>query len=354
MSRKLLVSLLVVSWSAQFISASNQLGGFAQIAVGDEIESVVDLTNQGTATFFGFFHVLDDSGLDLPVRIDGVLTSDFFSFEIPAGSTIRYTVSRSGQAVSGHLLIWDRLPEGTVNLDTQISGTLTYRFLDGATLTDSIGVPMSDFVEHFFFLAERTSTARSGLAVSNPSDETVTITLRGISASAQLVDIGILQLGPFGHRAFFADEALSLPATFRGVVQVESDRRVLAVALKQDGLQLSTIGVTPVRSNYDISIFLNDGRQFTGQMSFFIWNATITGLVKITELQVEGGLAVLTGFAFEGLVLGTILGSANNRLIAITIGSLSMRTSDSSITAEVFWDDELSESNGTLLGTRRD
>ena len=168
MSRKFLVSLLVVLWSAQFISASNQRGGFAQIAVGDEIQSVVDLTNQGTATFFGFLGVIGDSGLFLPVRIDGVLTSDYFIFEIPPGNTIRYTLTRSGQAVSGHLLIGDRFPEGTVNLDAQISGTLTYRFLDGATLADSIGVPMSDFVEHFFFLAERTSTARSGLSVSNP------------------------------------------------------------------------------------------------------------------------------------------------------------------------------------------
>lgn len=326
--------VLVSAWSFFFGSAAaqNLRLGFPHIAVGNnpiEVRMIVDLTNKGTQTFGGSLAIVSSDGFFMPVTINNQLVDDFYTLAIQPGRVIRLDIRKVGSLETGHIIVWDDDPEGSPEFAPDIAGTLIFQLFSGGTMIDSIGIPASAIRESFFFIGEFTSTANTGLALSNPRDGNVFATIRAITRNGVFVDGRTLLLTAFEQKPFFINQELSIPSGFRGTIEVETELPIFVLALRQESnLQLSALDVTDLLTFYDFTLPLNDGRTLKGEIGIRIGNGLIRGLVKISNLNLIGGIGFLTGLAGGGTAFGTILGGVGNEDLVIQFTSTSLRTTD--------------------------
>jgi hypothetical protein len=329
---------------------------FPQVAVGDQWGTIIDLWSKGSEDFVGDLHIYDDDGIYLPVAINGAPVQDKYPLSIPKGSMLRLMITAVGETKAGHALIFNRTESDNPNFDQHISGSLAFQFKDGTTLQDSVGVTPADTVEHFHFVGEYTSNVVTGLALSEPSGEGVTITIKAYSSTGQLVDQISVELNPNQHRAFFINQELNLTLGFMGTIEVESTGSIAAVVLRAEGSQYSTIDVGPFWALFDIEISLEGGKSYKAEAVLFVSNRSAKGWIRFTDPVPDEDLKVMTlmGICDEGELIASTLVAFEGEYIAVVLASDTFRTFSSSIAGEVFWNPlSAASTEGSFQGTRR-
>jgi hypothetical protein len=316
LARLLLLLPLLALWNAEGVLAANLKLDFPQIALGDVFNTTIDLANKGTETFVGDLEIRGDLGGFLSVSINGVPVSGQYALSIPAGAAQRFAVTRAGGLVAGHALVWDRSNYQDQSFNQQVNGSLVYQWKDGTTLLDSIGVVPSPYMEHCYFVAESTSTVFTGLALSEFSGSSFNVTLKAKNSSgAQIGTSKTVSMTPFSHTAVFIHELFTLPADFRGTVEIESPTAVAAVVLRMEGIQFSTSAVAPYRVAYDITMsnWLPAGVDYTAEGTISVTGGLIDGLLRLISPapdaaaktvpllgRLEGGTMVASGLTQVG------------------------------------------------------
>jgi hypothetical protein len=333
----ILFALLIASTG----SAKNLKLNFAQVVVGDSYVTVIDLVNNGTAIFYGALELRDNQGNFLTASINGTRDSAYL-LSIQPKATQRLRLTRTGSTVAGHALIWDNLAPGSENYSQQINGSLFFQFLDGTTLLDSVGVSPSLPTEQFYFPAEYSSQALTGIALSEATGATVAGTVRAISDAGVLVATAPLTLFPWNHQAVFVNQILAVPTGFRGTVQIETSAPVYPLALRMEGNQFSTLPVIPTVSLYDFTINLPDGRAFRGETTFSISDNSVNGFIRFTNPAQDAGVTMLPlkGAGMAGDFIASTRAAIASRTAFITIYSdltQPIKTSMDNIMGHVFW-----------------
>ena len=317
-ARLLLLLPLFALWNAEGLFAANLKLVFPQIAVGDVFVSIMSLTNKGTETFVGDLEIRDDLGGYLSLAINGVPVSGQYALSIPAGANQRFILTRAGALTAGHALIWDRSNYQDQSFNQQVSGALFFQYKDGTTLLDSIGVVPSPAMEHCYFvaqynLAENIST---GLALSELTGNPVNVTLRAKNHSGVQVDTDKqVQLTAFSHTAVFIHQLFTLPADFRGTIEMQSPVAVAALVLRFEGTQYSSIAVAPYRVAYDITMgsWVLGGEDYTAEGTIAVTGGLIDGLLRLIDPapdaqaktvplfgRAEGGTISMSGVTMVG------------------------------------------------------
>lgn len=336
--------------------SANLRGGFPQIVVGDQYVTLLDFTNKGVQWFYGDLAIRNDSGTFLPVDINGQRVFGDYPLLIPPGNSIRLKVTQSGPTVAGHAIVWDRGPEGKADFDPQIDGTAVFQFKDGDRILDSVGLIDSGTLEHFYFLAEYSNEILTGLALSEPFGNPVSIAIKAFSDNGALVDERTLTMLKYGHQSFFIHEKLSLPKGFKGTIEIQSSKAIRATALRMEGTQFSTIGVSPFRAIFDLDIQLSNGRRFEAESTFSISGGTVKGFFRYLNPPADSGSEsiIITGGGGEGNFFANTYASFGGRAVILTLLSQSVRTAADTISGSVIWNEEFSLTvRGTFTGKRR-
>ncbi len=150
---------------------------FGQVAIGSqgdlEIQSVISATNSGSVTYEGDFSFFTGNGTVWNPMVDGgEISNGQHSISIPPLETISLTLSGTGIEAGSAIL------RGTGPPDTAIDGNLTYFFVTGGTLTDSIGVGPSAEIYRSTIPFQNFSAIALALANQDPTAKDVVLRLR--------------------------------------------------------------------------------------------------------------------------------------------------------------------------------
>ena len=212
---------------------------FPQIANGGGIAVLMVLVNRsGTATnaVVQFFRS-DGTPFQLSLT-DGRVDSSFL-LTVPAGGSVFLASDGTGDATVGYARMSSTFPLGAVLL-------FTIRDEGGKALAEA-GVTASPKGRRFSVPALLSATSDTGLAIANISADNASVTLILKDEMGIEVDRVDVELEAGFHTArfltqFFA-EALEGTEDFEGSVEVSSIVPVTAIALKQEGLLLTTFPV---------------------------------------------------------------------------------------------------------------
>ncbi len=224
------------------ISVAGPLGpqiSFAQFGNGQGISSTLILVNPSTTqTATGTVKLLDSNGNPLSVKINGTLQNGSFSFSIAPEGVAFFSTDGLGSVVVG----WAQ-----VNSNIALGGTILFAGSFGVA-----GVPATQPAARFLVPIESNtaSSVRTGVALSNPTAASLTVTLNLRNGSAVLVSNGSIQvsLPANGQLAKFAEELYADRGIdfnqFRGTLEVVSAIPVNGMAIRVSPGAFATLPVT--------------------------------------------------------------------------------------------------------------
>lgn len=202
------------------------------------LKSAVVLVNNSHQPVSGRLEFFRSQGGPLEVTIEGV-TGSSFDFELPArGSRIFETAGVSQPLITG----WARaLSGGTVE------GSVLFILEDEAgNPVREAGIAASPAGLDFTAFVSRSQIrgTGTGLAVANPTSETVTYTVQILDAEQQMVAESRRQLAAGHQEAFFIGELEGVPPSFGGTLQMQSDALIHVTLLRtSQGIHSSSLPV---------------------------------------------------------------------------------------------------------------
>jgi len=332
---------------------------FPQIAVGDDYVTILTLSNPGTHTFNGDIGILDNAGDYLPVDINGLPVANKYPLSIGPGSLITLRLTRAGSTVTGHAIVWDQDASVAVrDLEAQISGSVVFQYRQQGLVLDSIGVSPGAVIERGTINAESTDTVFTGLALSNPFGEPLTVTITALAVSGEPLASTTVFLS--SHQAFFLHEKFSIPPTgFKGIVIIESSQRIGVTALRLEGSQLSTLPVMPRYSTYDFTIATSDSRIYQGELLLNVGGEEFWGLIRWTnppaDQPVGTSACMVPGTVRDNGGMGAIItASMSGKVTTLWLAIDPPFESADSLTGFVLWEPSGSSAlPGTFSATRR-
>ncbi len=214
---------------------------FAQIGDGQIpgtqqfFQTTLILINQTRNETSGTIEFFDNDGLPLVVTIDGVANSSF-PFALGSRQTKRFQTAGTGNVKVG----WAH-----VHSDQPIGGTATFGIRDssGRIYTD-VGVEESPVGTEFMLFADMIGASRTGIALSNPSNENVTVQVELFDRNGNSKKTAQVALPPWGHASQFLDELFSsVPGIeeFEGSAVLSSTREFYGVTLRSTSDQLTSM-----------------------------------------------------------------------------------------------------------------
>ena len=214
----------------------------AQIADGGGQTTLVIVDNNSPDAAIGKVQFFDILGVPLPLDIQGVGTTSEVPFVIPSNASTRIQTLGGPTAQRG----WAR-----VESNKPISGVSIYQFSQDGVILFEAGVEDAPPTGEGRFFVSRTGGFSTAVAITNPLDETATITLTllnntlGTEVASQLVLLASgAQLANF-MRELFGDTVVT--DGFEGTLLIRSTIPVVITALRtQDGLQMSSYPVGQV------------------------------------------------------------------------------------------------------------
>jgi hypothetical protein len=223
------------------VGAGSQKLRFAHTANGQGMASTVMLINPSAIdTARGVVRFTANDGSPLPLSVEGNPQSETIDFTIPPLAAAFFSTDGSGALTTG----W-----AEVIADTPVGGTILFSGPDGMA-----GVAATEPAADFLVPVESNAAANvfTGVALSNPSDSAVDVTLLlRDSMGTQLPD-GVVQmtLSPRAHAArfveeLFRDRAIDLSA-FRGTLEARAALPIGGMALRASPAEYSTLPVIPV------------------------------------------------------------------------------------------------------------
>ena len=258
MKKTALIAALLF-WVSATVSAQSvgKSLAFAQIASGGVWESVINVTNRGTTTYTGslsLFTMSSDGSSPQPWNpiVNGTyVTGGQMAISLPAGNTRTLTITAPNLQV-GFGTITPAAPS-TTDDTSFVEGALTYYFLSGGAIVDSIGVEPSSPI--YLTTIPFDDFSNITLALANANVAATSVNLRMYSASSQVLGTATLPLAGKAHVAKYLSEIFpSIQGGLAGRLDIECDAPIYGVALTQAGSQFSSLPFQPAVKVYNWTI----------------------------------------------------------------------------------------------------
>lgn len=190
-----------------------------------------DVPQSGTVRFFGQGSG-DQQAPMLNMTINGS-SSSTFSYSIPSHSAVRLVTSGEGTTAQvGSVQI---TPAG----DASTAGVAIFSFRRNGTVVSEASVSVLPLGSTFRTYAESSGSVQSGLAITNPSSNSITVSieLTNLDGTAANVPATVINIPPGGQIAKFINELVpELNVPFQGIARLSAS---------------STVAVTALRSRYN-------------------------------------------------------------------------------------------------------
>jgi hypothetical protein len=292
--------------------------GFAQIAFGGTYETVLNVTNRGTAAYKGTLVLrASDPSKPFPARVNGTPAPMNLTLDPGATATFRIT---SGDPSSGTLSGFATITPTDLESRSLLEGNLTYyiKSPDGSTIADSVGVaPSRPILQTVIPFDDFRSVA---LALANPGNEKATITLTLFDDRNVKIGTASRELARNQHMADFLFRLFPNASPTRGRVDLHADRQFLATALTYvSSGQASSLPIQPSVKLYEIPISVG-GETSKGDVYLAFDGLSVTGYYSDEE---DGGSTITSGTLEDGnlglFVIGCCPGDSDQVIIFIQI-----------------------------------
>lgn len=219
---------------------------FPQIANGGNyFKTSIVVVNNSPAEATGQLRILKSDGTPLELPLTDGRRLSTIPVQIPARGVTVLTSTGEGTLQAGWAVL-------TTNI--AVAANAIFQTVSGSTVLSEAGVSASRLLRRFSIFADTIGTARTAIAIANPSGGAVNIRVRlfdrqGVERTTSPAQI---TLGPNQHVSRFIDEMLSSIAgitEFEGTALFESDGDVSAVSFRFDNFDLSvftTLCVSPI------------------------------------------------------------------------------------------------------------
>ena len=233
---------------------------FAQIAAGGSspgCETILNLANRGTTAYTG--------SLNLYTMIDGVskpwepivngnanaVTNGQMNISINAGDAVTLTFTGGTTTVAGFGTI---TPTGSSSTDETsfVEGSLTYFFMNGTTITDSVGIPPSDPL--YLTTIPFDTFNNIALALANTNSTTASVLLTLYSASGQVIGTKTLSLPTNVQVAEYLWQIFPSVQMTGGRLDIKSDTSVYGVAVTDVNNQFSSLPLPPAAKTFNWTV----------------------------------------------------------------------------------------------------
>jgi len=306
-----LLLLLSATLIAQNINPRKDLG-FAQIAAGSGYETVLNITNRGTANYGGTLYLYRAPGVRWSPLVNGTaVINGSWSLTILPGETIRLRITVPGTIEQGFAVIRSAGVPGSqpdmhvVEQTNFLEGTLTYYVTSGTTVVDSIGIQPSSEVYLATIPFDDFNTI--ALALANANDRSANVKLTVYSAAGALVK-SITQV--LVNKQHLAQYLYQYPWQFspggqatRGRLDIQSDLPILIAALTDVGGQSSSLPLLPAVKAYTYILTVGGKVVDRGEMSLWFDGPYVQGYIRPFP---DGPFPVLTSYLVGNLVNGIL------------------------------------------------
>jgi hypothetical protein len=228
-------------------STEPEVGGltaFPIITDGGGYNTELILVNAGTTDSSGVIQFSFVAATDRGTQVQ-------FNFDIPPGGVWRIrTLGTPSEVIPGYASI-------SVSDGPMPNATALIRLSANGDLTSETAVPAQTALTRGLMFGSRETNRRTGIAILNPGNESVTVTLTPLDANRNPVgSAGTITLGGYGQKSAFLDEFIStIPLGFEGTVLLESPSPVFAISLRgttdaHNGFLMSTLPVIDLNGTY--------------------------------------------------------------------------------------------------------
>lgn len=204
---------------------------FPQFADGQGFVSALVLLNVTDRRQNGTIRLFGNDGSPFEVRPTGGGRSSVFAYSIPADGAFVFQTDGSTPIASAGWALLTPDPGNTTPL-----GSGVFELSQSGVVVTESGIPSAGLTTHARIFIDTTEGHNTGLAISNPGDSDLPITLGtfetdGSPTASPAPDPIILE--PGGHRAMFVTQlAPGLPADFTGVLELEAADPFAALTLR--------------------------------------------------------------------------------------------------------------------------
>lgn len=233
------------------------------------------------------------NGMPLPVLFDGGNPASSLSLTLTPYQEFTTILSASqGGVMNGWLRVRSTLAGG------KISGNLIFRQKTGTTIIDSVGASSTQrFRRAMLQLDQRETGSNTGLALANPDSTTVRVILDLFRGPERLAVPVTITLQPNQHYARLITEIFpslgSQQATL--LIETEAGRAIPFMALRLDGLQLTSIPMRPLGFAFQYTVTAPGGGVVeTGTWLFDMLGFNLIGSGKV-ETPTPGEFTEVTG-----------------------------------------------------------
>jgi len=332
---------------------------FAQVAAGDQYDTVISVTNRGPNTYNGILSLYTQAGQAWSPLVNGdQITNGQMNIAILKGATATYRITKVGGTEAGFAVILasDLLDSGAV-LNNFLEGTLTYFVYSGSTLVDSVGVqPSSEFYLTAIPFDDFSTIA---YALANLNTATVTPRLSLYSDTNVLVaSTNLPQFAPGQHMAEYLRQRFQGAQITRGRLEIQSDLPIIGTILTDNYdtvtqlSQLSSLPMLPAVKAYTFSGSIGV-ISVTGELSFWLDGRFVQGYLRVLTFggvqEPNPDTLSLTGSLADGLLQMIASGNpkaTNSLLVNTFIESFSLSQTTLQGLATAWWLD-----NSSLAGT---
>ncbi len=212
---------------------------FAQFVDGASWQTSIYLVNlENHPTSFSVLFLRDDgSDLYVPVVGQGLVRGMDITLDT-AGSYEFETSGNSPNLAQGWALI-------SQTTNDSVGGMAVFRQrFPGFQAQEAVVPVVSQFDSHFVLLFDNTNAYVTGIAIANPTNNSVVIPVNIRNQSGQIIDQRTISLGPYGHTAFVLTDFWSSTAGRQGAIEfLTSGFGVGALGLRANGAALTSFNV---------------------------------------------------------------------------------------------------------------
>ncbi len=298
---------------------------FGQIAAGGGYESVLTVTNRGTAAYSGILELhTTDAGTPWNPTIDGVqVTGGQLDISLSPGETKTYRITLSGNTESAFGFV----RSADLSQASYIEGNLTYYVsAEGSTGGDplpfeGVGVPASS--EFFKTTVPFEDVLTVALALANVNTGSANVVLTVFSESNVQLGTKALEIGPNGHFVSFLWQQIG-GLTGPGRLEIESDVPVIGTALtfvsssaSPVGSLFSSLPLLPSAYSYTYVATVS-GFPIEGEIGMWAEGSFIKGYFRLTRAiipidppetallhgQLQDGVLQLLGYGTSAILGG--------------------------------------------------
>ncbi len=338
-SLTLLIALLPLTAHAQNLYTKKDLA-FAQVAAGGAYETVINVTNRGSAAYSGFLRFFHLDGQTWNPLVNGAqVTGGQVNISVPKGGTTTYLITQTGGTEAGFAFFI----ASDLSQTSFLEGTLTYYVRDSGFLVDSVGVqPSSEF---YLTAVPFDDFTKLAMALANLNTTAATVRLSVFSQTNTLLAPPLDRTFASGeHLAIYLRQLFPGIQAVRGRLEIQSSGSpIIGTILTDIDNQLSSLPMLPAVKAYTFSGTLA-GLGYSGEITLWFDGQFAQGYIRVLTVGGVPEQSVdtlpITGSLIDGILQLTVTGSAtsNDQLLSyVLINPYSLTQSTLQATAAAWW-----------------